>query len=145
MKAMARRVIEDFTASPSCSGSVGPAFRSNYLHLVTSHELGELRNALAKERLPLDFEAKLVELAGGDLVHHFLEQNCRTFLALLLAAQGGAFKGANSAECERLLRVLAYVRKNDDAIPDYRPDGFADDLVEVRAVAAEFKPLLHAF
>jgi hypothetical protein len=64
---------------------------------------------------------------------------------LLLAALESAFSEATSANRERLLRVLAYVRKDDDAIPDYRTDGFTDDQQEVRAATTELGPLLHAF
>ena len=41
--------------------------------------------------------------------------------------------------------MLAYVRKDDDAIPDYLPSGFMDDQQEVRAAAMELGPLLQAF
>ena len=40
---------------------------------------------------------------------------------------------------------VAYVRKDDDAIPDYRPKGFADDPQEVRVVTTQLSPLLQAF
>jgi hypothetical protein len=145
MKTLERNVSEDSVVSPIWASAVRPASRPSYLFLVTEHELGELRIALAKGNLPLDLEAKLTKLAGGNLGHHFLQQNCQTFIALLLAAQDGSFKGASRAECERLLRVLAYIRKDDDAMPDYRRDGFADDQAEVRAVTSEFGPLLQGF
>ena len=35
--------------------------------------------------------------------------------------------------------------KDDDVIPDYRSDGFADDQQEVHAALIEFTPLLQAF
>jgi hypothetical protein len=44
-----------------------------------------------------------------------------------------------------LLRVLAYVRKDDDAIPDNRPDGFVDDQQEIRAMLNEMGGLLQSF
>jgi hypothetical protein len=122
-----------------------PALRPSALHLVSAHELKELRAALARGALPLDFEAKLTRLAEGDLVHHFLAQNCRLFTALLLAAQEGLFKEASRADCERLLCLLAYVRKDDDAIADYQPGGFMDDQEEVRAAMSELEPLLKSF
>ena len=99
----------------------------NFLHLVTAHDVKDLRHALGRGQLPPDFEAKLRKLASGDLIHHSIEQNCRTIIALLQAAMDGSFKGANSSNCEQLLKVLAYVRKDDDAVADYRSDGFADD------------------
>jgi hypothetical protein len=113
--------------------------------MVNAHELQELRAALAHGALPLDFQAKLARLAEGDLTHRFIEQNCRLFAALLVAARDGSFAAASRADCERLLRVLAYVRKDDDAIADYKPGGFMDDQREVRAATTELHPLLQSF
>jgi len=84
-------------------------------------------------------------LKGGDLSHHFIEQNCRLFAALLVAAEDSSFRQGSPAERERLLRVLAYVRKDDDAIPDYHPEGFADDQQEIRSAASELSALIQAF
>src|SRR5438093_2352202 len=89
------------------------------LHLVTHYDLENLRSALAKGILPPDFESKLAGLARQSLLHQFVEQNCRLFVALLLAAQEGSFTATSEADRARLLRVLAYVRKDDDAIADY--------------------------
>ncbi len=122
-----------------------PTVCPSALHLVTAHELEELRAALARGELPRDFEAKLNRLAEGDLTHRFLARNCRLFSALLHAAQQGLFKQASRADCERLLRVLAYVRKDEDAIPDYQAGGFVDDQQEVRTATTELQPLLDAF
>ena len=83
-------------------------------------------------------------MRGGDLSHCFIEQNCRLFAALLLATEAGDFR-VGPAERERLERVLAYVRKDDDAIPDYTPKGFTDDQQEVRAAMVELGGLLKAF
>jgi hypothetical protein len=113
--------------------------------LVNTHELQELRAALAHGKLPPDLEAKLARLAEGDLLHRFLARNCRLFAALFQAARDGFFKDASQAQLERLLRVLAYVRKNDDAIPDYRHGGFLDDQQEVRSAMTELHPLLKFF
>jgi len=121
------------------------ALRPSCLHLISAHELRELREALAHGNLPPDFEAKLARLAKGDLLHRFLAQNCALFVALLLAAQDGFFKEASAADCQRLLRVLAYVRKNDDAIADYRADGYVDDQQEMRAAVTELHTLLKSF
>jgi hypothetical protein len=121
------------------------AVQPNRLHLVTVHDVRNLRDDLAKGNIPPDLEAKLVKLAEGDLARCAIEQNCRIIIALLQAAQDGSFKEARPDACERLLRVLAYVRKDDDDIPDYRPNGFADDLEEVRAVTAQFSSLLQTF
>ena len=119
--------------------------RMSFLYLVTDEDLQQMRNAIARGTMPPDFEAKLRKLAGGSLVHASVEQNCRLFIALLMAAHDGAFVEADESARERLLRVLAYVRKDDDAIPDYKPEGLADDQREVRAAAMELGALLQAF
>jgi len=115
------------------------------LHLVNVHELQDLRSALAKGFVPPDLEAKLAKLAKESLLHQFVEQNCRLFIALLAAAEQRSFTEANPAATERLLRVLAYVRKDDDAIADYKPNGFMDDQREVRAATIELNDLLQSF
>ena len=79
------------------------------------------------------------------MVQRYVELNARLFLALLAAAADGSFSDATSAECERMLRVLAYIRKDDDEIPDYRPGGFFDDQQEVRAFVAQHAALLSSF
>src|ERR1043166_9279164 len=75
---------------------------------ITPHELETLRVALARGGLPPDLLGKLKRLAGGNLSHHFIEQNCRLFAALLVAAENNSFREASPPERERLLRVLAY-------------------------------------
>ncbi len=122
-----------------------PRFRPSSLYLVKPPELHELRLALARGELPPDFEAKLNRLAGDGLIHRSVAQNCRLFAELLRAAEHGSFVGAGPAERDRLLRVLAYVRKDDDAIPDYKPNGYLDDQQEVRAAVTELYPLLQTF
>jgi uncharacterized membrane protein YkvA (DUF1232 family) len=122
-----------------------PVTQSGFLYLVTAHEVQEMRSALAKGRLPPDFEAKLAKLSEGSLSDRYVEQNSRLFFALLLAALDTSFTEATTADRERLLRVLAYVRKDDDAIPDYLTGGFADDQQQVRAAVTELYPLLQAF
>jgi hypothetical protein len=122
-----------------------PVTQSGLLYLVTAHDVQGMRNALARGRLPPDFETKLAKLRDGSLIHRYVEQNSRLFFALLLAALETSFTEATPADRERLLRVLAYVRKDDDAIPDYQAGGFIDDQQEVRAAAVELRPLLQAF
>ena len=119
--------------------------RPGLLYLVTAHDVQGLRSALAQGRLPADLETKLARLAGGSLSERYVEQNCRLIVALLLAAQQNSFTQATPADRERLLRVLAYVHKDDDAIPDYKPGGFFDDQQEVRAAATELNHVLLAF
>ncbi len=116
--------------------------RPSFLCLVTSHDMQDLGNALARGNLPPDFEAKLRRLAGNSLLHRFVEQNCRLFVALLSAIQDGSFCNARQADRDRLLQVLAYVRKDDDEVPDYKPGGFVDDQREVRAATVEMSLLL---
>src|SRR6266513_951897 len=120
------------------------AARMSFLYLVTDEDLQQMRNAIARGTMPPDFDAKLRKLAGGSLLHRSVEQNCRLFIALLMAAHADAFEEADESARERLLRVLASVRKDDDALPDYKPEGFADDQREVRAVAMELGALLQA-
>jgi hypothetical protein len=96
-------------------------------------------------RPPRDLELKLTRLAGGSLSHLFVEQNSRLIIGLLVAAYNGPFREANRTDLERLLRVLAYVRKEDDACPDNRPDGYVDDQQEIRAMLSEMGELLELF
>ena len=119
--------------------------RPALLRWINDHELEELRETLARGNLPADFLWKLKHLAGGDLNHRFIERNCRQFAALLLATEAGEFRDLSLAERDRLLRVLAYVRKEDDARPDTAPEGLTDDQQEVRAVLVELGSLLMAF
>jgi hypothetical protein len=121
------------------------ATRSALSDWISVHDLEPLREAVVCGALPHDFLVKLRSLAGGGLSHRFIEQNCRLFAALLVAAEEGAFHDASPAERERLLRVLAYVRKDEDAIPDYRADGFTDDQREILAATVELGHLLQAF
>jgi len=114
------------------------------LNLVTAQELRDLESALQKGHIPTDFESKLNRLAGQTLLHQSVEHNCRLFIALLEAVNEGLFS-INGGQKERLLRVLAYVRKDDDAVPDYKPNGFADDQREVRAATIELAILLDSF
>lgn len=116
-----------------------------FLNLVTPQELQQLREALLDGRPPRDLELKLTQLAHGSLLHRFVEQNSRLIISLLIAAYSGEFRQANRASLERLLRVLAYVRKDDDATPDNRPDGFVDDQQEIRAMPNEIGELLQSF
>jgi hypothetical protein len=133
------------TRGDSLSGALPIPVTAGFLHLVTPHELQGLRDALLDGRVPRDLEFKLAGLAGGSLLHRFVEQNSRLIIALLIAAYGGSFGEAKRPSLERLLRVLAYVRKDDDANPDYRPDGLVDDQQEIRAMLNEMGDLLQSF
>src|SRR6266566_4778759 len=115
------------------------------LHLVNSHDLKQMELALRGGNVPTDFECKLKRLASQSLLHRSVEHNCRLFIGLLQAAGAGSFRRATDGERERLLRVLAYVRKDDDAIPDYKPGGFTDDQREIRSAAVELHALIQSF
>jgi uncharacterized membrane protein YkvA (DUF1232 family) len=138
-------VLENCATGQVRPGTLMTMVGSGGLHLITVDDVQGLRSALAQGRLPADFEAKLATLAGGSLSERYVEQNSRLFFALLLAALQGSFIEATPSDRERLLRLLAYVRKDDDAVPDYLPGGFIDDQQEVRAAATELSPLLQAF
>lgn len=127
------------------TGPQMPASKPGLLHLITAHELEDLHRGLDRAELPLDFETKLTRLAGDNILHCSVEQNCRLFIALLRATRDGSFRDVGRADQERLLRVLAYVRRDDDAIPDYKSGGFVDDQREVRAANLELAPLLQSF
>jgi len=115
------------------------------LQWIALQELEELRDALVRGDLPPDFLGKLKRMTDGNLTHHFIKQNCHLFAALLMARENGGFREGSPAECERLLRVLAYVRKDHDAIPDYQPHGFTDDQREIRAATIELDGLIQGF
>ena len=138
---MSEKVGAGRTQSPARTLVSPPAL----LQWITPHELEALRDALARGGLPPDFLGKLKRMADGDLSHHFIEQNCRLFAALLVATEHSSFRQGSPAERERLLRVLAYVRKDDDAIPDYKPEGLTDDQREIRAATVALDGLIQRF
>jgi hypothetical protein len=119
--------------------------RPSLLHWVTPKDIQDLNTALLSGWVPLDLEAKLRQLAQGSLADQQIEKNSCLFIALLTAAYTGAFREITSAECDRLLAVLAYVQKSEDAIADYREGGFIDDQQAVRAASLELAPLLQTF
>ncbi|HEY5908986.1 MAG TPA: hypothetical protein VJA21_00125 [Verrucomicrobiae bacterium] len=119
--------------------------RPNGLYLVTEHEIQALEAALEEGRMPVDFERKLCRLGGGGLIERYVAQNCRLIFSLLLAARQGLCDSLSDAVRDRLLRVLAYVRKDEDAIPDYRVDGFKDDAQEIRSLEADLGPVLQEY
>ena len=145
MRSWRSSILEDCATDQVRSAAQMTMARPGLLYLVTAHDVQGLRSALAQGRLPADLETKLARLAGGSLSERYVEQNCRLIVALLLAAQQNSFTQATPADRERLLRVLAYVHKDDDAIPDYKPGGFFDDQQEVRAAATELNHMLQSF
>ncbi len=119
--------------------------RPSVLYFVTSQEVQELDDALGHGRLPVDLEWKLCRLRAGNLTERYVEQNSRLLFELLLANEQGLFRELSVTDRDRLLRLLAYVRKDEDLVPDYRRDGFKDDAQEMRAAEAELLPLIKKF
>ncbi len=110
--------------------------------MVTPEEMNALRHALDQGTAPPDLRAKLARLRKDNLREHYLKQRSDLLIGLLSAAQACEFRLATPEDRERLLRVLAYVRKDDDAIPDSLPDGFTDDHDLMRQVCCELKSVL---
>src|SRR5208282_3217777 len=142
MRSWRSSVLEECATDPVRFGAQMAPVRAGLLHLVTAQDVQELRLALVKGRLPADFEVKLSRLGEGSLVERYVEQNSRLFFALLLAAAESSFIRATPSDREHLLRVLAYVRKEDDAIPDYLPAGLSDPQQQLPAAATELGPPL---
>lgn len=115
------------------------------LDLLTSQEVECLRALLQQQQIPLDLKEKLAGLEEGDLGDRFVAQNCQTMLALLLATYEGSFLEPSLLEQRLMLSVLAYVRKDNDSIPDWRIDGFTDDMHEIRVALVQLGPLLNRF
>jgi hypothetical protein len=145
MKSHSTMANELSTEGDARLGALPLVATPGFLNLVTAQELQQLRDALLDGRPPRDLELKLSRLANGSLLHRFVEQNSRLIISLLVAAYSGEFRQANRAGLERLLRVLAYIRKDDDATPDCRPDGYVDDQQEIRAMLNEMGDLLQSF
>ena len=128
----------------SCHGRISVA--PGVLRLVSEHELEDLRASLDHGIIPLDLASKLATLHDDDLVEHSLRRKTRLLLSLLTAMRDGAFRDITPAQHQRLLRVVAYVRKDDDAIPDTQAEGgYDDDLEEVRAAFRDLSELLDHF
>ncbi len=144
MKNDLSRVTDDeISGSMAHQATVGAM--SAALQLVTVVEIEQLQNALFKGALPADFETKLTRLSQETLLHQSVEQNCRCFVALLLAIQEGSFADPHAMTQDRLLRVLAYVRKEQDQVPDFKPGGFMDDWREVRAAMSDLANVIQRF
>ena len=97
------KIAEPYSVRSQTCGAVLPRCaitpaRASFLHLVTSSELADLKNAMGRRLVPPDFAAKLERMAGGDLTRRFIEQNCRLFVALLLAAQEGSFNESSGSD-----------------------------------------------
>jgi len=113
-------------------------------HYTDDEDLRLIRSGLDRPHLLAEFERKLQRLHNGSLLEHALEQHCRLFLSLLRSARLGLFP-LLEADQERILRLLAYVQKEYDAIPDHQPQGFTDDFQEARAEAERLGSLLDRY
>ena len=125
--------------------STPSSVRPNLLRLLSCSEVSDLRTSLVRGQTPRDLATKLAGMDRDDLTARYIEQHCRLFIALLAATNDGSFTQASAADRERLLRVLAYVRKDDDQIPDYLQGGYTDDQQEVKEAVRELFPILQAF
>lgn len=124
---------------PSC------ASRVTALHLVTAAEVEQLRGELRRGAVPTDLDAKLHQLLDRDLAHQSLAHACLWFIALLQATFEGAFTAATPQEIELMLQVVAYLRKDEDAIPDLQPNGYSDDQQEARSAVDRLRSLVLRF
>jgi len=115
------------------------------LGLVNTAEISALRQSLGAGRVPPDLLQKIERLRVEDYREHDLQRQSRLVLSLLLAAEEGQFTRVSRWDRERLIRLMAYVRKDEDAIPDARPHGYDDDHGLMRATCAQMEPLLRAF
>jgi hypothetical protein len=113
--------------------------------MVTEAEVQVLGAALRRGHVPPDLVAKLGRLRTDDPKELYLQKQSLILEWLLMspAAREGCRLGPR--EGDRLLRMLAYVRKDEDAIPDTWPGGMADDHDLMRLTCAEFREVLDAF
>lgn len=115
------------------------------LGMLSSDEVRELRAAVANRTVPADFTNKLQTLAEGDMVMRYIAHHSVLLLEMLHAGCQGEFPWLSPSDFEQILRVLAYVRKEDDAIPDFLPSGYVDDQREIRLALTQLAPLLEAY
>jgi hypothetical protein len=122
----------------------GPAI-ATFVPFVTPAEIRTLAEYLDERAVPADLEFKLRVLAQGGVLEQIIEKQCRRFISLLLAEQAGLFNEASPHQKELLLALLAYVRRDDDEIPDDLPRGYVDDHLQIRAALPELGHLLEQF
>jgi hypothetical protein len=115
------------------------------LEMVTRTEMKALSDALQREHVPADLRAKLDRLSANDPREHYLKQQSLLLASLLMSPAARSFCALHQRDCERLLRMLAYVRKDDDAIPDVWPDGMVDDHDLMRFTCTELREALNSF
>lgn len=122
-----------------------PVALQSALGLVSPSEVEQLRQAIADRRLPDDLVDKLFRLERGDLAMRHVAHTSLTLLEMLQAACQGEFDALSPSDFEEVLHVLAYVRKEDDAIPDFLPTGYLDDQKEVRLAEHELAAVIGRF
>jgi hypothetical protein len=115
------------------------------LGLVSAAETAALRASLSIGKVPQDLLDKLNRLHAEDYKEHYLQRQSWVLLALLVAAGDRGFNDISPWDRERLVRMIAYVRKDDDAIPDGWPHGFDDDHDLMRLTCNQLRPVLDAF
>ena len=118
---------------------------ATFVPFVTAAEIRTLGEHLEEGVVPADLETKLRALARGSVLEQIVEKQCRRFISLLLAEQAGGFTETSPRQKELLLALLAYVRKDDDEIPDYLARGYVDDHSQIRAALPELGHLLEQF
>lgn len=113
--------------------------------MVTQAEMETLCDSLRQDHVPADLQAKLDRLRTNDPKELYLKQQSLLLASLLMSPAAQGFCTLRPNVCERLLRMLAYVRKDDDAIPDTWPDGMADDHDLMRLICTELRDALETF
>src|SRR4051794_16187099 len=101
MRTCAANELENKAVSHLRQTPVQPTITPSHLHLVTSHDLRDLSNALTRGHVPVDLESKLIKLANGDLVLRSIAKSCRTIIALLQASHESFLREATREERER--------------------------------------------
>jgi hypothetical protein len=155
---LARELLAQTSGGPMPGG---PSTRkSNSLGLLLGRFLAhfEVRKVCAREValikpthrngwLRPQIEAKLSRLHPECPDHRELRRLVNLSIDLLEAVDEDRFDpGPDWPAVEaRLLRALAYLLSEDDAIPDHLPDGFDDDMREFQSLANHAGALLAAF
>ena len=113
--------------------------------MVTEAEIKALNEALDQGHLPADLRAKLGGLRTDDPRELYLKRQSLLLGSLLMSPAAVAYCRLHPRVGERLLRMLAYVRKDDDVIPDTWSGGMADDHDLMRLTCRELREVLDTF
>jgi len=113
--------------------------------MVTGAEMSNLCEALHSGQLPPDLRSKINRLRADDLRECYLKQQSLLLASFLMSPGAIEFCRLRPQDCQRLLRMLAYVRKDEDAIPDTWPDGMLDDYELMRMICTEMREILDAY